>query len=82
MFDLAPSPSSAPVRVEPEQGDLWMTVAGGAAAKAHLREGFETTDLLPLPVATRSVVDVSRRAAVDDASVDALARRLNDPDLR
>lgn len=70
------------IRVEPEQSELWLVVTGTAAAKELLREAFETSTLLPLSVARQAGFDVSRRATIDDASVDQFAQRVNDAAVR
>ncbi|MGE0791731.1 MAG: hypothetical protein AB7S26_39010 [Sandaracinaceae bacterium] len=64
------------LRVEPEGGPVWLCVTGSAAGKALLRESFVTTDLLPVEVARAAGIDVSRREAVDGASVDVVAERV------
>lgn len=66
------------IRVEPEGGDVWLTMTGTPAAKALLRMTFETTDLLPLPVAQSAGFDVSRREAVQLDGVESIAQRVND----
>jgi hypothetical protein len=66
------------IRVEPEQGELWLALTRTPTAKRYLAQGFETTDLLPIAVAQGAGFDVSKRTAVESASVDQLARRLRE----
>ena len=65
------------LRVEPEQGDVWLSMTGTAAAKQLLFESFETTQLLPLAVAQQSGFDLARRPAIDGESVEQVAARVN-----
>jgi hypothetical protein len=65
------------LRVEPELGAVWLTMTGSASAKALLRETFETTDMVPLPVAQRAGLNVTMRAAVGDGDVEAVVSRVN-----
>ena len=65
------------MRVEPEQGPIWLIATGTAAAKQLLRESFETTDILQPSVAKRAGFDLSRRASNEGESVDQIAARVN-----
>jgi len=65
------------IRVEPELGEVWLVTTGSASAKLLLRESLETTDMVLPEVAEAAGLDVSRRAPVDERTVDAVADRVN-----